>query len=926
MTSITVDDPNQVANVIETALPGTSVYLPNTSFELSATIHIPSGVTVIGRPETAITFSSGDGVYAFDLSSSNDASLKKLEIDISNGKGGVYADGSENISIDGVTISGNMYESESIAYAPNVAVYVTNSHDVSVTNSAVFNGFGGIYSINNNNVVISNNVLDHTNFGQIVVSGDTIDIRDNHVSFSGTPSENDAVSRQGDSFTSLGSTNLNIVGNVFDNPLCYQISFWDGVNSHIYIADNYIGNGITSAIYFDTEVSDVTIENNLFKNNSEQGVVFQHYSSDVSINDNVFSGDGVMINGIVDNMLLSGNNLSEIVNDFTLPGLVDSQNIINTVDSNLPNIYYDDTVSADTGPRVTQSHPSWADLPSNLEVAAGSSLNAVDILGIDLDGVDALQFYDGRPGENGLRMSLGGDMSSADQLLVYAGDASNVTIVSGDTSDHQWFYVRALVQGEWSSWYSIDVTTLADQSANDVYAVRFPNDRTYETGPTAGGIDEVISSSIMYRLEGGVENLHLVDGALNGFGNDLDNVITGNAASNVLAGFAGDDSISGGDGNDTLYGNEGADDLRGGGGEDVLLGGDGADILDGGPGADYLAGGQGDDVYVIDADDMVVEAPGEGTDTVRSGLASYVLGMQLENLVLLEAAHDGYGNNFANVITGNDADNIISAGGGDDTVYGMAGDDKIWGDAGDDHLFGNDGNDLLYGGPGADTLVGGAGDDIYVVEDDLDTIIESPSEGTDTVYSYVPSYRLGAQLENLVLLGEAHDGYGNNFANVIVGNDLDNILSGGGGNDQMYGGAGDDGMWGDDGDDNLFGGAGADILFGGNGNDVLSGEQGADTLIGGAGADTFVLSDDAPDLILDFEVSIDKIKLSVGPVPGGLQDYKNPVPGHTEAALLYDSQSGNLYYDPDGVGSAAPVHLATLYGAPKLTISDFIFA
>ncbi|MGO8249343.1 protease, partial [Rhizobium johnstonii] len=64
-----------------------------------------------------------------------------------------------------------------------------------------------------------------------------------------------------------------------------------------------------------------------------------------------------------------------------------------------------------------------------------------------------------------------------------------------------------------------------------------------------------------------------------------------------------------------------------------ITGGAGTDTLNGGSGADSLIGGAGDDNYIVDnAGDLVTEAADEGTDTVRTAMASYTLGSDVENL------------------------------------------------------------------------------------------------------------------------------------------------------------------------------------------------------------------------------------------------------------------------------------------------------
>jgi Ca2+-binding RTX toxin-like protein len=341
--------------------------------------------------------------------------------------------------------------------------------------------------------------------------------------------------------------------------------------------------------------------------------------------------------------------------------------------------------------------------------------------------------------------------------------------------------------------------TLIGGLGNDVYVIDNTGDVAIEN---AGEGADTVQSSISYTLGTNLENLTLLGtSAINGTGNELNNVIVGNAAANILDGGAGNDSITGGASGDTL------------------IGGDGNDVLNGGLGADTMIGGIGNDTYYVDdANDIITEFAGEGTDLLIS-TASYVLADGVENLTLRgTAAINGTGNALNNIIVGNVAANVLDGG---------AGDDSITGGASADTLIGGDGNDLLNGGLGADAMIGGAGNDSYTADDAGDTIIEMAGEGLDIVNSSV-SYTLSANIERLTLSGNASiDG---------IGNDQDNLLTGN---------------------------AAANVLSGGAGNDTLNGATGADTLIGGLGDDTYIL-DNVGDVIVEAaDEGVDQVNAAV---------------------------------------------------------------
>jgi Ca2+-binding RTX toxin-like protein len=279
---------------------------------------------------------------------------------------------------------------------------------------------------------------------------------------------------------------------------------------------------------------------------------------------------------------------------------------------------------------------------------------------------------------------------------------------------------------------------------------------------------------------------------------------------------------------------------------------------------------------------------------------------------------------------------VVGNNGGDgaddgiNTLNGSNVGDLLMGLGGNDVIHGLNGADFIDGGTGMDSMIGGGGNDIYVVDDAGDTIDETNDTpgGVDTAMVSA-SWTMGASLEKVVMTGIANQSVtGNSAANTITGNGLTNTVHAGGGNDTVIGQGGNDKLW---------GGANNDAIRGGAGNDSLWGDGGADQFVfnsagGAANADTikdFVHLTD--DIVLDAAIFT-----ALG-LPGDLAAGKfkaatdiTATAGSTVDSsdrVLYDSDSGNLYYDANGSAANGRVLLATVWtnatDHPILTAADF---
>ncbi len=153
----------------------------------------------------------------------------------------------------------------------------------------------------------------------------------------------------------------------------------------------------------------------------------------------------------------------------------------------------------------------------------------------------------------------------------------------------------------------------------------------------------------------------------------------------------------------------------------------------------------------------------------------------------------------------------------------------------------------------------------------------------------------------------------------IIGNNYVDYVRGRNGNDALYGYGGNDTILGDAGSDDLFGGRGNDSLTGGNGKDWFF----FNTRPGASNRDAirdFIVADDT--IALD-----NAVYTRAGPngrlAPSAFIINEAGVALDASDRIIYDQNSGVLYYDPDGSGTQASTAFATIATNLALTYRDF---
>ena len=495
-----------------------------------------------------------------------------------------------------------------------------------------------------------------------------------------------------------------------------------------------------------------------------------------------------------------------------------------------------------------------------------------------------------------------------------------------------------------------------------------------------GGDDTVIGGSGQDYLNGGAGNdtvvysgssagvtVDLVNGEARGGDADGPVQIVGRGAAirhDILARF---ENVVGSGFGDHLIGNDRANRLAGAAGDDTLTGGGGFDTLRGGAGSDTAD-------YADATSGVRISLTGG-----RSGGDRYV---SIENLAGSAFRDEIIGNAAANVLTGQGGRDTIAGGRGDDTLNG---DFAYQGDAPPQPGMGSgyatlDGtatnNSIASAFDISDNFSLAEDPDIFDSTTTLHTTVNATGNGLGGYYKVTLAAGTVITIDiDHIADPNVHDSWVRLLdadGNIVAEND-----DGGGDPGSSHNRDSSlvfvveetgtyyilEGQWspvtpGDGWLESvpvgstyelnvsvefppapaLPGVSGADRLDGGRGNDLLDGGLAADTLTGGLGEDSFrfstALGDGNVDRITDFKPINDTILLdSLIFAAAGADGALAVAAFHASAAgvaqdaddrIIYDTDSGNLYYDADGTDAIGAVRFAKLNANLNLTAADFI--
>ena len=380
----------------------------------------------------------------------------------------------------------------------------------------------------------------------------------------------------------------------------------------------------------------------------------------------------------------------------------------------------------------------------------------------------------------------------------------------------------------------------------------------------------------------------------------------------------------------TIIGSAYADNLTGGIGYDLINAGVGDDSINGFAGLDTIDGGAGFDILILAASSSSLNT---ATDNQLNNVEAISAAMAITGVnINLAYQTEGF------QITGSKSSDTLKGGSGDDTFFSTLGIDYIDGGKGFDTLKLNNSNANINGASDAQLanveavsaadaitsvsiILNNQTEGFFITGGKFGDILTGTSQ-SDTFVGFLGSDTLngGGSLDVITLTATSTD------LNTATNLQIINI-------EKVSAASASDGVKID-----LSLQLEAFQILGSAFDDTLIGGAGADKMTGGDGADHFIFNQISStrtfDTILDFTPSVDKLDFAktsfkgmdpLGVLPEALLWVSSTDTAAHDAddRIIYNTTTGALFYDSDGLNGSAAIQIATLGTKPFISFSDF---
>ena len=321
-------------------------------------------------------------------------------------------------------------------------------------------------------------------------------------------------------------------------------------------------------------------------------------------------------------------------------------------------------------------------------------------------------------------------------------------------------------------------------------------------------------------------------------------------------------------------------------------------------GYNTLTGGAGADTFKITSGTNYITDLGNGADILNVSSGALVSATAAGNFTATSATIN---NGTAYIDANGHTVNLASAGGSNGwTIYNSSATGvTLVGSTHNDIISGGTGNDILTGGGGIDTLTGGTGADTFNITSGTNTITDL-GNGADIMKVSAGATASAKAYGNFTATSATIN---NGSASINANGHTVNLASAGGSNGWTITNSSATGV----------------TLVGSAHNDIISGGTGNDTLTGGGGIDKFLFNT-APntstnhDTVTDFVHTTDLLQFShaifsaiTAWASNEFYSAAGATHGHISTdRIVYNTTTGNLYYDADGSGSGAAVLVALI--------------